>query len=155
MCKEAGIWPTSEIISGFLTPSRRIHHQVEPLLAPLWNYWQASWGARLLWSLQGMSPPRRLILLEVSVCHAQYRSSLLIHSAKGLFLPLAPLQILPLYPPFSSLCQSIFCSLDPHHYPLKSHKIPVKFPHHPFFPGFPLHLPIVPFLGPQIAFKLD
>ena len=117
----AGTWPTPKIISGFLTPPRRSHPHVEPLLAPLWNSWQASWGLCLSRDLQGMHLPWRHIILEVSLCFALYKSPLLVPLPKTCVTPCTPANV-----PFPlSVKVFLFPSISPYQ--------PSNFPNIPLY----------------------
>ena len=116
--------------SEFLTPSRRSHPHMEPLLAP-YKFLTSKQGAKMFLSLQGMHFLSKYIILEVSYsfyfdkipsADSLYKVSLIAKlCSKSLHLPLVPCRM----PHFSLLFpQSNFPQnppYNPSHIPCLAH----------------------------------
>ena len=139
---------TERSFSEFLTPSRRSHPHVEPLLAPL-KFLTSKQGVKMFLSLQGMHFPLKThhpwsLLMPLSFD----KSPLLLpvikplwlwrNAQKASFFPLFHLFQTPVSTPsYSSLFPPIN-PLNPPKTPFKFYPYPLSGLIHPFFPlSFP------------------
>ena len=131
---------TKRSFSGFLAPSRRSHPHVEPLLAPLWNFWQANRGLKCFWAFKECISTKDTSSLKPPLVFCPLmKSPLLISVIKPLCLwRNAQRPPFPLISPLVSLffippCLPFYFPF----YPLNPPKIPLKFYPYLLFSHFP------------------